>query len=279
MRLNSTLCLLSVTVVTISGLLAAGCGPHKSPREIELGSRAEDAPSPAASAATVVGTAENAFPSIALDYPPPGEAPGVDAAETAAVTAPKSAGAALTLGYAYYRSAAYSQAIESFDKAAALAPTQPEPLLYAAQSAMGVGVLPKALTDLTKASVLPKVSPEIRSQIFLQTGNIDFLQQKDAAARIAFAKSLALNPKQGGAKIALGTYAAMDKQPARAKTFFAEAVRDLPSSRLRGKGYVGLGMLSEQAHDKPGAAANYKKALSDDPNNSAAKQGLQRLGK
>ena len=278
MRLNRT-CLLSVTAataVTVSGLLAAGCGPHKSPREIELGSRAEDTPSPAASAATMGGDAANAFPSVALDYPPPTDAPGVDAAETAAITAPKSAPAALNLGYAYYRSAAYTQAVEAFDKAVALAPTQPEPLLYAAQSSMGVGVLPKALTDLTKASVLPKVSPEMRSQIFLQIGNINFQQRKDTAARTAFAKSLVLNPKQGGAKIALGTYAAMDKQPAKAKTFFAGAVGDLPSSRLRGKAYASLGLLAEQAHDKPGAVANYKKALSDDPNNSAAKAGVAR---
>ena len=119
----------------------------------------------------------------------------------------------------------------------------------------------------------------MRSQIFLQIGNIDFQQQKDVAARTAFTKSMALNPKQGGAKIALGTYAAMDKQPAKAKTLFAEAVRDMPSSRLRGKGYAGLGLLAEQAHDKAGAAANYKKALSDDPNNSAAKAGIARLAK
>jgi tetratricopeptide (TPR) repeat protein len=265
--------------ISVCVLAVAGCGPHKTPREIEMGSNVEDTPSPTASADAFAGNTANAFPSIALDYPPPGEIPSVDGAETAAVTDPKSATAQLNLGYAYYKEAAYGQAIEYFEKAGKLAPTRPEPLLYSGQSYMGVGDLDKALESLAKASEFKNASPEMRSLAFLQIGNCLFQLKNDPAAKAAFAKSLALNPKQGAAKIALGTYLAMEKETGKAKSLFSAAVKELPSSRIRGKAYASLGFLAEQERKKSDAAASYQKALADDPNNSAAKAGMKRVGK
>lgn len=275
MAINRTLLTLTITTCVLT--FAAGCGPHKSPREIELGSNVEDKPSPVASAALPAGDDAKAFPSIALDYPPQGEVPGIDGAETAAAAAPKSATALLNLGYAYYKAAAYAPAVGYLEKAATLAPTRPEPLLYAGQSYMGLGDIDKALPTLTKASGLKNVPPGILSLIFLQIGNCLFQQQKDTAAKAAFTRSLALDPKQGAAQIALGTYAAMEKQPAKAKGLFLEAAKRLPSSRLRGKAYASLGLIAEQAGDKLGATANYKKALVDDPKSAAAIAGVNRI--
>ncbi|MES2461061.1 MAG: tetratricopeptide repeat protein [Armatimonadota bacterium] len=276
MSINRTLPLLTVSVVVLT--LVVGCGPRKSPREIETGSKAGDTPSPAASQAVGAGDVSKAFPSIALDYPPLGEVPGIDAAETEVAKDGNSAAALRNLGYAYYKAAAYPQAAEYFEKSAKVAPDQPETLLFAGQSYMGMGDLDKALASLTKASALKGGKAEVKSLAFLQMGNCLFQQQKDPAAKAAFTKSLALNPKQGAAKIALGTYAAMDKQTAKAKTLFTEATRDLASSRVRGKAYASLGLIAEQAGDKAGALANYKKALSDDPNSAAAKAGIKRVG-
>ncbi|MBC8101095.1 MAG: tetratricopeptide repeat protein [Cytophagales bacterium] len=260
-------------------LIAVGCGPRKSPREIEMGSNVEDAPSPAASVPAAAGDSTNAFPSIALDYPPPSDIPGIDGAETAAATDPKSASAALNLGYAYYKSAAYSPAVEAFEKAAALSPTRPEPLLFGGQAYMGLGTLDRALSSFTKLTALKNVSPDTRSTAYLQMGNCLFQQQKDKAAKAAFQKSVSLNSKQGAAKIALGAFAALEKQPAKAKPLFEGAIRDLPSSRLRAKAYASLGLLAEQGGNPAAALANYQKAIADDPRSGAAIAGNERLSK
>ena len=250
MTINRTLLTLTASACVLA--LAAGCGPRKSPREIETGSNVEDTPSPAASAQVVTGDDSKAFPSMALDYPPPGETPGIDGAETAATVDPKSATAQLNLGYAYYKAAAYGQAVAAFEKSAKLAPTRPEPLLYAAQSYMGVGATDKALPILTKVSGFKNLPSNVASLVYLQIGNCLFVSQKDPAAKAAFTKSLSLNPKQGAASIALGTYAAMEKQPAKAKTLFTQAAKQMTSSRVRGKAYASLGLIAEQAGDKAG---------------------------
>lgn len=272
----------AIPVLLLASLLfAAGCGPHETPRQREVGANWGDpTPTPSAEASAAAGAASDAdaFPSIALDIPPPASTPGVDAAETAASKDPRSASAVLKLGYAYYKQAAYSQAADAFAKAALGAPKSPDAPLFEGLARMGAGDLNAAITALDKAATLPGAPAKTASLAYLQIGRCRFQQKRDADAKSAFEESLKLDPRQGGAELGLGTYAAMDKHRAAAKTLFTKAASDLPPGRLRAQALASLGLLAEQSGDKAGAAAAYKKAIKEDAQNGAATKALARLG-
>jgi tetratricopeptide (TPR) repeat protein len=268
----------------------------------------EETPTPAATGPAVAGTDADAFPSIALDVPPPADTPGVDAAETASANRPGDIHAALNVGYAYYKAASYTAAAQAFERAAlanshggaaaaALPPPSESPsksapnapptrpgtaattaFLYEGLSAMGAGDLDTAIDALDRAAKeAGSADPNLASVSYLEIGRCRFQEKRDADARSAFEQSLALDPHQGEAKLGLGTFAALDGNTDKAGRLFTEALATLPTGRGRARALASLGLLAEQNKDRRAALAFYRRAVTQDSTSIAAQAGITRL--
>jgi len=263
-------------VAVVCGIALSGCGPRISPREAETGLK------PGQEAAIPVGPdyridKANAFPSIGLDLPAPDGIPGVDAAETAAAKAPNSASAVLNVGYAYYAASAYPQSAEQFAHAATLAPGDAAPRLYEGLAQMGAGHLDAAADALTRVTQLKGVPTHTLGIAYAQIGRCRFQQHRDDAAKAAFLQSLAVDPHQGQASLGLGAYAALAGDIRGARKRFTIAAQDLPPGRQRALAFASLGRLEENVLDRRAALAAYRRALTENPDSTVAREALARL--
>lgn len=217
------------------------------------------------------------LPQAAEAHLAPDDTLGVDKAETLAAAQPTDPQASLRLALSYYKSKAYAQAAPQFVQAARLAPQNTTPLLFLGYTQMAVGALNEAQKTFGSVIVLPNVSPKDAAEANLQIGNCLWAQNKNKDAAAYFEKTLRVNPREGRASLALGTWAASQNKPDVAKTYFNTAARDLPTPHTRAQAYACLGRLAEDAKNLVDARAAYRKAVALDNDNEWAKKSLTRL--
>lgn len=218
------------------------------------------------------------LPRIAEDRPAPANTLSLDPAETAQADKPNDPKINLALGYSYYKIKAYADAARAFDKAARLAPNDPKPLLYLGYTQMAIGALDNAVTTFTAVAALPKITPDVKSEAFLQLGTIKGAFNDLDAAMDFYEKSLKANPKQGAAMLALGARAAELHRTEEATKRFTAAAAILPDGRPKAAALAALGALAEGKGKKSDALALYKKAAALDDENPFAANGVKRLG-
>lgn len=219
------------------------------------------------------------MPGIAEEYPAPANLPSLDIAETARAAKPDGAKENLTLAYCYYQAKAFAQAAPAFERAIQLSPNDPQPYLYLGYTQMAAGALDSAIKTFDSVLALPDISRDVKSVAYLNKGYALGALGKKQAAREAFVQSLGNNTKQGLASLALGGFAAEQKQTEQARDFFTDAARDLGPGRHQARAFSGLGLLSEQAGDIKAARTYYKQALdaNKDDEDTWARDGLKRL--
>ncbi|GAB4461909.1 MAG: hypothetical protein OHK0029_27900 [Armatimonadaceae bacterium] len=219
------------------------------------------------------------LPRIAEENPAPENLPPLDKAEAAVSEKPDDGAAQLQLAFVLYRARAYADASRAFERATALLPDDPTPLIYLGYTQLAVGALNSAIETYEKVLKLEEkgVSRDILSEAYLQIGNAQGALGNLDKAREAFSKSIGYNPKQGLASLALGALAAEKGNLDQAKDFWTDAVTDLPKGRHQAQAYASLGKLAEMQKDPKTAATRYRKALTIDEENTWAKQGMERL--
>jgi tetratricopeptide (TPR) repeat protein len=260
-------------------LLVAGTGcvrkeAGEKPRFPDAARAAREAEDPLANAERITP-----LPRVAEERPAPKQGVSLDQAETAVADKPEDAARVLTLAYVYYAAKAYNDAAKTFEKAAKLRPDDPKPLLYLGYTQMAVGALEPALATFERVIALKDVPRETKSEAYLQIGNARGARGEDEKAIQAFTQSLANDPKQGLASLALGGWAARNRRWDQARDFLTDATRDLPDGRHRAQAYAALGKVAEAEKDAKAAIAYYKKSLEIDPENAWAGEGAERLKK
>jgi tetratricopeptide (TPR) repeat protein len=255
---------------SLASLLLFGC----SPRQPDASSPVAEAQSPG-----VQIPRENIIPlpGIADEHPAPADTLGLDKAETAQAARPNGPKENLDLAFSYYKAKAYSDAASAFDRTARLMPNNPTPVLYLAYTQMAIGALEPAVTTLQRLTTLKGVSHDMISEAYLEIGNCEGALGRDDKAMEAFSKSLANNPKNGLASLALGAWAAQNKRYGQARDFLNDAANDLPPGRHKGQAHAALGRLAEEQKDVKTAWVEYKKAIALDQDNAWAKDGLKRV--
>ena len=275
--------LAGVTTWTAGGVCAAfllgGCVNRPTGAPVGEGGASGIAAPNSARGEAVTNTAEPLTPLTQASeaHPAPDNTPGVDKAETTLAADPSNAKNSLLLAFSYYKSKAFAQAAPQFVQAAQLAPRDPAPLLYLGYTQMSVGALSEAQKTFADVIKLPGAKPEIKAEANLQIGNCLWALQQGKEAVAYFEKALQLNPKEGHAALALGTWEAAQQKPAEAKAYFEKAVADLPTKRGRAQAYACLGRLAEDAKNPTDARAAYQKAAQLDSDNEWATKALARL--
>jgi len=256
--------------LVVAALVLTGCSPRRP---------VANAPVSDVTTAAVENPRENIIPlpGITDDRPAPADTLGLDRAETAQAAKPNGPKENLDLGFSYYKAKDYVDAARVFDRATRLMPNDPTPLLYLGYTQMAVGALESALKTLQRVTTLPGASPTTISEAYLQIGNCQGALRNDEKAMEAFSKSLANNPKQGLASLALGAWAAQHKQYPQALHYLTDAANNLPPGRQQAQAHAALGRIAEEQKDVKTAAVEYKKALALDEDNAWAKEGLERV--
>jgi len=254
-------------------MLAAACAPRARVTEY-----AKASPSAASNASVAPSQVIKPWSQIAEQRPSPPNLPSLDQAETALSRKPRDPQANLTYAFVLYQSQAFEMAAAAFDKTAALMPDNPTPRLYQGYALMAWGVVTQARDAFQKVTTLKGADRHSVSEAYLQIGTLEYLFLKDnTAAKAAFAKSLASNPKQAMASMGAGTIAAENKQWDEARAGFTEAAKNAQKPKEKAKAYACLGLLHQQTGDWKQAAAYYEKSLATDPDNRMVKQGLAAL--
>lgn len=276
MRKAPLVLLLAGTVVVASGCRRSIDGsPTPAPAPPEVSQTV--APGQGADAPSVAPI--KPLPGIAEEHPAPANLPSLDVAETARAAKPDGAKENLTLAYCYYQAKAFAQAAPAFERAVQLSPKDPTPYLYLGYTQMTAGALDSAVKTFDSVLNIPDISRDVLSLAYLNKGYALGALGKKQPAREAFVQALGNNTRQGLASLALGGFAAEQKQTTQARDFFADAARDLPPGRHQARAFAGLGLLSEQAGDVKAARAYYKQALAanKEDEDTWARDGLKRL--
>lgn len=253
--------------------MLAGCNRPAGPKVSQGEGMSDEATVSAPQAETIVP-----LPRVAEEHPAPDDTLGVDAAETAQAAMPDDGQKNLLLAYSYYKVKAYAQAAPAFERAALLLPKDPKPLLFLGYTQMAVGALDPAHATFERVTKVGGVSRSTISEARYQQGVTLAAQGKNPDAIKAYTQALGFNTHNGQASLALGAWAAQNKRWQQAESFFRDAAKDLPAGAKRAQAFAALGRLAEDAKDKKGAIAAYKKALQDDEDARFAREGLERLG-
>ncbi|WP_438023002.1 tetratricopeptide repeat protein [Sorangium sp. So ce233] len=172
----------------VAACAVAGCRRGESPRPT-----AEGAPPAAASSAPAVASASSAAASAAAPAPPSRSAPGarpLTEKEKQAIAAYK---AALARGRLATRERRYHAAIQAFNDALALDPTDARALAELGFAHLSDGNSHAAEGNFT-AALAGAGDPELRSQIWFNLGLLRDKAGDPEAARVAYANAHALRP-------------------------------------------------------------------------------------
>lgn len=193
---------------------------------------------------------------------------------------PASAEAHYDLGGVLYKRGRFSDALASFRRSEALAPSNPLPLVGQASCYAGLGKHERAeALWLRLLRSLKESRSDLRSKAWLGLGDSYWGQERYSDAGSAYRQSLRLNPQQWRAMNGQGMYELRSRNLDNAEPFFRRVVERSPDAVDRSIAYEGLARIALIRKREVDASNLLRKALLEDPGNHKALELLRAQGR